>query len=536
MLGNNAAYWFIYIFVVFVIVYLVMSYNTYNHTDVYIMGTAVAFLAAYAFYKVYYKNAVESFADAPLPTEKVVVEDYSAIANTHNVYLSVFTKDSLDVGTNEWVNVAYKEGETACKTLQNKVFEFENTPIFEKASGVHFGKNRLIGPLTNQLGISLQNTFTIFTCIKHGEFVSTNNEEIELLKLYANSGNNNGIALFIRANSIEVVDNVQRGELVLRYLDDNKSYECLLNANDRKFVLDKNVPTFFFIIKEVDTLRVVYMQGGSEKLYTIADIVTKDNNVTFSNKEMVINRFGNWKGSMYSFGVIPKAFVDSEISVIYKHIYGEYTKATNNNLIELTNDYNALVSALKQKTMCPYNSTVEAACPTITDWSNTNAVLNAPRDCREAINAFCTANPKDELCACWDKSLPSYNEKTCEMYRSIFDTTSKTFLETISTDDLNAIKSKFNLMNTDSCTTTKALSKEALQSMELKKNTYMDIDMDSVKISSFPSVYSNILSKDYLRPSITQTEEESTATSGASEAGVTFEAMDPLDSENKITT
>lgn len=422
------------------------------------------------------RGSIELFAERDVSSFQAITsqENYSAIIPKSTVYLTTFNTASYPGSGSEWMNVAYKEPTEECNKVNNKKFMFENTPIFSKKNGLMMGTNRIFGPYSNNLNISLQSTFTIYFACRHGEFINNTNE-VELLKLYANSKDNNGLALFIQANSIETANNVQSGNLMFKFVDDNNTTECKLRSEDTSLTFDKINMSMYFIIKDVDKIRILYMLGGSSTINQLANINISETNSTFSNKELVINRFQNWKGCLYQFGIIPEAVSDSTVSSLYNHVYGEYLKVTNEDYINLSNDFNALLDYLKNFTACPYDQTVCSTCSSVTKWNDINQIVSAPQECKDAINNFCKVNTKHALCKCWDTMYSGYQTDSCRMYRSIFSKEGNIF-DNISQADLNYIKDKYNLMKdcpkiAPSCT-----------SDEMKKNTYIEYDFEKLKI------------------------------------------------------
>ena len=465
------------IFILLVIMYMVLFRRNLVPFDIILLVLSLGILVLTILKG---KGSIELFSekDGPKDISKFQAinsqENYSVIIPKSTIYLTTFNTASYPGSGNEWINVAYKEPAEACNKVNNKKFMFENTPIFSKKNGLMLGTNRLFGPYSNNLNISLQSTFTIYFACRHGEFIPNTNE-VELFKLYANSKDNNGMAFFIKANSIVTGNNVQSGNLMFKFVDDNNATECKLNSSDTSLTFDKINMSMYFIVKDVDKIRILYMLGGSSTINKLATINISETNSTFSNKELVINRFQNWKGCLFQFGIIPEAVSDNTVSSLYNHVYGEYLKVTNEDYINLTNDFNALLDYLKNFTACPYDETVCATCSSITKWTDINQIVSAPTECKDAINNFCKINTKNPLCKCWDTMYSGYQTDSCRMYRSIFSKEGN-LLDNISQGDLSYIKEKYNLMKdcpkvVPSCT-----------SDEMKKNTYIEYDFDKLKI------------------------------------------------------
>lgn len=474
--------WMMVALVILVFTYLFCQRQRLSWQDKGLVGISALMLAATTWYQ-QRTRAWEGFVDDLGTYQPVKMEEnYGAVVPKMKVYLTMFHKDSFPQTGNKWLNVAYDPKRPECKSVINPHFTFENPPIFSVRGGVAFGSNRLYGPYSNELGISLQSTFTIFLCVRHGDFVEGNPKEVELLKLYANSGNNNGLALYIKADTVRVEDNVQKGQLMFKFVDDEEATPCLLNANDTAFTFDRLNPCFFFIIKEVDKIRIAYMIGGSNVIKTLAVVNTRETTATFSNKEMVINRFQNWKGTMYALGIMDEAIPDNEITSIYNHVYSEYLKVTNDDYVGLVSNYNSILDALKKFSQCPYDSTVCKSCDTITKWNDVSQLIQAPSACKAAITTYCKANPKHPLCKCWEPTSADYKTQSCVMYRQIFDPNSS-LADGIKQEDLDKIKAKYNLINADECAKpSQDKSKACTTEDTLLKNQYMDYELDKLQI------------------------------------------------------
>jgi hypothetical protein len=432
-------------------------------------------------------SVTERFAEKTSNVEDI--DKYEAVVFEENlkvlvpmcsVYITVFNTESYPESGQEWYNVAYKKRED-CSRLENKIFSFENIPIFSRKNGILLGTNRLYGPYSNMLNISLQSTFTIFLACKHGDFLENNTDEIELLKLYANSDDNNGISLFVQSKSVKLVNNIQTGNLLFKFVDSTQPTQCLLNKSDNNIVFDKTNLSFYFIVKEIDKIRILYMAGNQPTIKEIAILNIKETSATFSNKELIINRFSNWKGSIYSMGIINKDIPDSDVTAIQSHIYSEYLKATSDDYIELSNTYNEVIDYLKKFTKCPYDQTVCDACKTVTKWNDINQLLTSPPECRDAINQFCKSNSKHALCKCWDSSYFAYNSDTCKMYRKMFDT-KKNHWDDLSQDDLNYVREKYKLIYESDCPKPVISNLNCVKD-ELTKNVYGEYDYQKMKVN-----------------------------------------------------
>lgn len=476
------------LFILFVVLYMYAARKTLIYSDVIMLMFGCFILATTLYHHVNQPGklqmALERYEDAPPDVPSLLPitteEDYKTFVKGFSIYLTIYNKKSYPQNGKEWYNVAIKDTVDGpdCKTTNNKIFTLETNPVFSKERGVTLNSNRLYGPYCNNLGISLQSTFTIFLACRHGDFIE-NAKEIELIKLYANSDNNNGIVLFIKANSVSTTNNIHSGQLMFRFADSDSIVPCVMKPTDTSFTFDKLTMSLFFIVKDVDKIRILYMVGGSTNINELASINISETNATFSNKELVINRFQNWKGSLFNFGVLPQASTDNRITDIYSHCYSEYLKATNTDFLSLLNDYNSVLNYLQRFTKCPYDSSVCKKCNTVTKWTDINQVLNAPTECRKAIDEFCKVNTKHVMCKCWDVSYADYNSTTCKMYRNIF--ANQNLLDGLNPEDLEYLKNKYNLIDPNDCPKT-VCPKTSCLNEALIKNTYTEYDFNKIRI------------------------------------------------------
>lgn len=484
---------FVILFVAFTCIYMYSVHMTLSKFDIVmlVIGLCVLLFTLYKFKSKKLLTTTETYEnntaatppalDASRFSEIAFEEDLTVMVPICSVYITTFNKQSYPEEGQEWFNVAYKVRDD-CSKLENKKFTFEHLPMFTRMNGLLLATNRLFGPFSNLLNISLQNTFTIFMAVKHGDFLPSNQQEIEFLKLYANSNDNNGLSLFIENNSISVENNVQSGNLLFKFVDNAEPIKCVVNPQDTNIVFDKTNLSLYFIVKDIDKVRILYMSGNptTTTIREIARLTIQETSATFSNKELVINRFGNWKANIYNFGVINEAISDATVSSIHSHIASEYLKATSQEYLNLSNDYNDLLAYVRRFASCPYDQSVCSTCTTITQWNDATQVMTSPPDCKDAINRFCRANTKHALCRCWDNTYGAYNSEACILYRKMFDPNINLY-DNLSQNDLNYIKQKYKLLYLEECPKQVA-EKETCTNTDLIKNTYREYDFEKMKV------------------------------------------------------
>lgn len=455
-------------FIMFVIIYLTINYKTFKLVDFILIAISICVLIISIFLKKRY--AKETFVDNITPLNDILTQ-YQLIDLNENIkdistnlvlYNTAFNKKSYTDGL-QWKSL-----------INNIIFDFDINPNFSKKNGFNLGNNRIIGPDSNLLNIDFINKFTILLVCKHGNLVTNNtNNEIELLKLYANSPNNNGIVLFIQENSLQINNNVQTGTLLFQQAD-SPPMPCLISTNDSSIQFEKDILTFYFIIKGNDHIRVLTMNEKNNSISELLKFNVANTDITFSNKEAVINRFKNWNSNIYNIAIYNTALTDDQITNVYNHILNEYLKYIDPNFQSMIQEYNDTITLLSNYLKCPYDKTTCDACSSINKWNDMSQLINANTTCRKAINDFCALNTNNPLCKCWNNSSPMYNTDNCKLYRSIFSGTNAC-LDDLTQDDLDYMRAKYGLIYPDQCP--KSISKP-----DFLNNKYDGYNYDNIRI------------------------------------------------------
>jgi hypothetical protein len=432
--------------IILVLVYLGLNYKVIKPVDIILIIIAVIVLVYISFFKG--GNLSEHFsASATANTKIQIEEDTSDVNKTCVLYNTTFNSGSYipDNGT-VWNSVINPSGSV-------KKLTFDLNPIYAPENGFYLGNNRIVGPYSNDLGIDFLSTYTIMIACKHGNLVtnvnSSGNDEIELMKLYANSPNNNGIALYIQANSLSSENNVQVGSLMLQYTD-SEPVPCLIDQNHKYINFDRDVLTFYFIIKDTDNFRIQMMTDTSSTISQILKFNISNQDINLSNREFILNRLKNWNANIYNIALFSSALSDDDVTKTYNHILNEYMKRIDPNFTSVIGTYNNTVDMVEELTKCPFGDSVCKNCQSVNKWYDVNDVVNSNEQCKKSINEFCTSNPKHHWCKCWDSSLGMYNSVNCQLFRSIF-AGKESLLETLSDADLGLIMSQYNLITNEDC-------------------------------------------------------------------------------------
>lgn len=478
------------VFIVMVIIYVLLRFKHLHYLDTMMVVASIIVLSLTLMFQHSNRRQLEFFEVAPASAPKElrdlrledlsplsVQEDPKPMLKATSVYLTVFNDTSFPGGGKEIYNLAYKEKEGTCKQ-SNRTFYLDTIPTFDKPNGLVMNTNRLTGPFSNNLGIDIQSSFTLFFTCRHGMF-QPNTSEVEFLKLYANSNDNNGLAFFIPAQSVVVGPETQTAQLRIKYAD-SAPIPCTVGTS-QTITFDRTNMTSYFIVKQVDKLIVYTIVGDALTPTQLVSTSIEETTATFSNKEFVMNRFKNYRGGIYQFGIIPTAITTEEIQRIHTHCLNQYKRVTSAEFIKVSSDYNAMLEFLKSFTNCPFNSETCKSCSTITNWTDTNQLVSSSADCRKAINTFCTNNPMHFRCKCWNTSSSDYNTTSCKMYRGIFDP-DRTVYDNLSQDDLNYIRQKYTLIRPEDCPKPVVPDVKSCVNENLIKNNYLEYDFNRIKI------------------------------------------------------
>lgn len=481
------------LFVVFVVFYL--TYNTVNIIDkMYIsMSLIILFYTILISYNC--NNNVENFDEPNKNLSEVLSssemidmeEDISKIEKNLVLYYTAFNTLSYPSFGKSWKNITKsKQSSNTCneKLEDSKNLSFDLAPIYARKTGFLLGSNRIYGPYSNSLGIDFNRAYTFVIVVKHGNIGMTSNDidDIELFKLYANSPNNNALSLYIDRESLELTDMVQKGKLFLQYTNKNP-IQCVLSKNDTSIVFNKDSVSFYYITKDYDYIRIMYMTERSSTVWTLCHIPLFTEDITFSNKELIINRYANWNANIYSFAIYNAAFTDEDATYFQSNYLTQFTKNVNQSYINMMNKYNTVVNTLQSITKCQFDENTCNICSSVDDWTDVNKILKSSPQCKNAIDNYCKANPTHNFCKCWDTKQVMYNTNSCKIFRSLFGD-NNACITNLSEDDIQFIKSKHKLITVDECP-------KDIEVPKNKKNKYEDYDFERLKINIDSSQYKN---------------------------------------------
>lgn len=282
------------------------------------------------------------------------------------------------------------------------------------------------------------------------------------------------MSLYIQKESIEVIDTIQKGLLYFQYTNKDP-VECIINRGDTAISFNKDLISFYFISKDLDYIRILYMNDRNQTVNEICRIPLTTEDITFSNKEFVINRFANWNANIYTFGVYSSSFTDEDAVFFQSHYSAQLIKNVDPTFISIANSYNETVSALQRITKCPFDKTTCDTCSMVKSWTSTSEILKSSYECKKKIGEYCKNNQSHEFCTCWDVKGTMYNTSSCKLFRGLFGE-EKACIENLSEEDLLYVKQKYKLLDIEECP-------KNVKNTKHHKNTYSDYDYEKLKIN-----------------------------------------------------
>lgn len=422
------------IFSLIVIAYVLTNNKNINRLDLGLLIASIVALSwkSFTYSPLYETSITETFADATNTTSiNNIITNLQEIDKEENIddisdklvmYFTAFNTTSYTPNTQIWRNLVDTTTSTKGELKCESSMKFDSSPSYTRSTGFALGANRLVGPFSNTLNINFKNPYTIVMAFKHGNLanISTTSTKIELLKLFANSPNNNGLSLYIDPSSLQTINNTQFCKLLFQYAD-NDPVKCLINKNDESISIEVNTLCLLFIVKTVDSVKIIYMTEKNDTQNVLAEFPITNDGVTFSNKELFINRFNNWNANIFNFAIYNATLSEAGVSNLYTHIKALNTRHNDVTIPAVIDNYNATITSLKNLLKCPFDQDVCDTCSGITQWNDITQLVNSSLKCRQAISNYCKTNPTNSLCQCWDTKSSIYNTNGCKLLRNVFE-------------------------------------------------------------------------------------------------------------------
>jgi hypothetical protein len=403
----------------------------------FIVIVAAIILIVFALNRIYNVNALEQFDEQVSLIDED--ENITPFSTGLTIYNSCFSKKSFPTNTRTWLNISPYFANGSCPDIRisDTHMNFIYNPAFSQANGFYMGNNVLNGPMCHQIGITANDSFSVFFSFKFASFVKDPQDELNIIQLFANTLNNNGLKLFIEKNYSIENDQV-KANMVLQYA--NTSYRVSIPPLNTSYnymiaIVKDSLKLIMYFYPNISDLS----STSSQKIIAVNTEIDMNIDVLLSNKEMVVNKNKNIAMNIYNIGFYNKALQEYHINDIYNHTQKHLQKSN-----QLLKNFATQISELNQQILkmksCPYDAATCKLCNGVTNWSNVSNVLNnATTECLAAVDTFCKQHPTHEKCVCWDPANSQSKGDACKAYVSIFSK------ET----DIEALKSKHNLCPCD---------------------------------------------------------------------------------------
>jgi len=406
----------------------------------FVVIAAAIILIMFALYRIYKTNDLEQFNNSSI---QLITddddEDITTFASGLTIYNSCFSKKSFPNNSRTWYNISQHFANGSCPDIRisDTHMNFIYNPAYSMANGFYMGNNVLNGPMSHQLGITANDSFSIFFAFKLASFVKDPKDELNILQIFANTLDNNGLKLFIEKNYV-IEDDQVRTNMILQY--SNTKYRCAIPPLNTSYnymiaIVKDGLKLIMYFYPNVSDLS----STSSLKVISINTEIDMNTDVLLSNKEIVLNKNKNIAMNIYNIGFYNKALQEYHINDLYNHTQKHLQKSNQilKNFSSRIYELNQQISKIKS---CPYDAVTCKLCNGVSNWADVSNILNnATPECLTAVNTFCKQHPTHEKCVCWDPANSQSKTDSCKAYVSIFSK------ET----DVESVKTKYNLCPCD---------------------------------------------------------------------------------------
>lgn len=391
--------------------------NVYNLFDLIIIFFSIVMIL-YALYTIYNNNFVEKFDQNA--TSTIEDEDISQFVNGLTIYVSSISKKSYPSPTRTWYNISkfFENGTCSSVRTADTNFNFSYIPAYESSNGFLLGNNMLVGPMCHQLGITANDSFSIVFTFKLTEFVAEPENDLEIIKLFANTENNKGLVLYI-PKQYSINNELITCKMILEYA--NLSFQLDIPVLNTSYtymmaIVKQNFNIKVMIYPDITDLAI----NSSVKHIALNTPIDKNIDVLLSNKELVVNRNKNLPINLYNILFYNKGITDITLNEIYIHIQ-KYLHQANQIIINFNKQIEDLRNQIENAKRCSYDDATCKLCSSVSNWNDmVDIVTKATPECLNAVNQFCKNNPKHPKCVCWDAQNNLSTTDSCKAYVSLF--------------------------------------------------------------------------------------------------------------------
>lgn len=349
--------------------------------------------------------------------------------NNMTLYYSVFSKDSIQyIGAQKkFYNISpyfkthtmndcpsrnqYEYTHIALDQLSNVTSNSEKNVFLDKSRGLDIKDTTLYGPLSHQLGI-LPNEHSVFLLFS-ARLLQNSDQNSTIMQIFANNMNNNSFKLDIIGKEIQFdMKELYTVKFIMNYGENTKTSDYVEIKKDSLYLLTyiKNVNTIDLLLYDMSNKNFV-------EIFKVNLINPQEKKISsLSNKEIVLNTESDLDISIFSLAIFNQAINDK--MYIINHFITEIAK-TQSDFRNMASAFFYSQTIKEEVLACPYDKITCQACSNITDFSDTQNIINiATDDCKKQINNYCKLNTKSKGCECWAEENKS---SSCKIFRSIFD-------------------------------------------------------------------------------------------------------------------
>lgn len=305
----------------------------------------------------------------------------------------------------------------------DRSFVFSNQPTFSNDNGFTLNTASMTGPMSMDLGMVGNSSFSIVFCASFTSF--SNVADTEIIKIYSNSRNNNGLSLVILKSALRL-GTLYAVNIKLTFGD----FSFLANdsSTDSSVVLLSPSKVYMFsIVKDRGSISLTVF----EELDNLSNSVTKNvlidhvnagnEDMLFSNRECCVNSTKNLNASLYNMAFYKTALDDAFMRTVVTHMQ-ELFRRMNQVVTSLVEEARIAELNCQNVKSCKFPVDVCESCKSVGDWTQFQSLLlDGTSECRSAINTFCVSHPMNKNCVCWDPR--NEGNVQCETILDIFDHT-----------------------------------------------------------------------------------------------------------------
>lgn len=386
---------------------------------------------------------ISSLAEAKAIIDGTWNETWTSVpkASKTILYYTVFSKSSRNMLLSSpyiWTNISpvfEQKLPENCKVDDSKIV-YTASPFTDPTilgiytKGIQLNNNRGNGPLAMNMGLNVTandgisanpQKFSIALLLRFNNLAGyvgqTVLESLELLKMRANTTNNNGITLRVSITNQTMPENY-RANVKLLFGNAN---EALLVEGDGIDIKATPSSYYAFVLSRNGSLVSMHMYNiDSSSVETSALVANSSINysdvIDFSNMPMQLNAGGNFNAiNLMAMAVSQEAYTTQDMVDLAAYWKGCLIKT------------GSVAYVLSQQTLtlsaCPFpDSNLCNACTSITDWRDTTQLVTSSETCRAAYNSYCMADTTALGCECYTSEQSSNQQ--CSAWIDLINGTS----------------------------------------------------------------------------------------------------------------